>query len=148
LRIGRVRPKTPAGRRSIAIPSNVWPALEYHLEHQVDADPTRGCSPVRAMNRSVLARWTGYGSGPGKRSAVRNLHIHDLRHSGLTWAATTGATVAELMHRAGHSSPAAALRYQHATQDRDRAIADALASLAVIVPRDGRGIDVAAGSNP
>ncbi len=33
------------------------------------------------------------------------------------------------MHRAGHASPAAALRYQHATKDRDRALADALAAL-------------------
>ena len=58
-----------------------------------------------------------------------DLHLHDLRHSGLTWTAATGATTAELMHRAGHASPAAALRYQHATKDRDRALADALAAL-------------------
>lgn len=48
---------------------------------------------------------------------------------GLTWSAATGATVAELMRRAGHASPAAALRYQHATDDRDKALADALAGL-------------------
>jgi len=30
--------------------------------------------------------------------------LHDLRHTGLTLAAATGATTAELMHRAGHSS--------------------------------------------
>ena len=35
------------------------------------------------------------------------------------------------MRRGGHSHPAAALRYQHATEDRDRAIADALAQLVV-----------------
>ncbi len=34
------------------------------------------------------------------------------------------------MHRAGHASPAAALRYQHATEDRDRVLADALSALA------------------
>lgn len=59
-----------------------------------------------------------------------DLHLHDLRHSGLTWSAATGATTAELMHRAGHASAAAALRYQHATEDRDRVLADALAGLA------------------
>lgn len=42
----------------------------------------------------------------------------------------TGATTAELMHRAGHASPRAVLRYQHATEDRDRVLADALADLA------------------
>jgi len=44
----------------------------------------------------------------------------------LTFAAATGATTAELMHRAGHASSPAALRYQHATRDRDRRLSDAL----------------------
>ncbi len=55
-----------------------------------------------------------------------DLRLHDLRHTGLTLAAATGATVAELMHRAGHASSAAALLYQHATADRDRVLAEAL----------------------
>ena len=58
------------------------------------------------------------------------MFFHDLRHSGLTWAAASGASVAELMRRGGHANPRAALRYQHATEDRDRVIADALADLA------------------
>jgi len=75
-----------------------------------------------------------------------DLRLHDLRHSGLTWSAATGASVAELMRRAGHASPTAALRYQHATEDRDRVLADALADLATetpvvrFSPRDGRAI--------
>ena len=59
-----------------------------------------------------------------------DVFLHDLRHSGLTWAAASGASVAELMRRGGHANPRAALRYQHATEDRDRAIANALAVLA------------------
>jgi hypothetical protein len=38
------------------------------------------------------------------------------------------------MRRAGHVSPVAALSYQHATDDRDRALADALATLATAAP--------------
>jgi hypothetical protein len=66
------------------------------------------------------------------RTAVglEHLHFHDLRHSGNTWAAATGASTRELMVRMGHSSSAAALRYQHATRERDRAIAEALSALA------------------
>jgi hypothetical protein len=41
----------------------------------------------------------------------------------------SGPLGAELMRRAGHAS-AAAMRYQHATEDRDRVLADALACLA------------------
>jgi hypothetical protein len=34
----------------------------------------------------------------------------------------------ELMARLGHTTPGAALRYQHAAKDRDRVIADALST--------------------
>jgi hypothetical protein len=44
-------------------------------------------------------------------------------------AAATGATTKELMRRLGHASPQAALTYQHATEDGDQAIAEALAKL-------------------
>jgi integrase len=57
--------------------------------------------------------------------------FHDLRHSGAVLAAQAGATLAELMARLGHSTSAAALRYQHAAQGRDKAIAAALSKLAV-----------------
>ncbi len=77
------------------------------------------------------------------------VQFHDLWGAGLTWAATQGATTRELMARAGHASPAAALRYQHATADRDVAIAAALSGLAEsaharaqrLGPRDIRGMD-------
>ncbi len=66
-----------------------------------------------------------------RRSIGRpELHLHDLRHAGLTLTAATGATTAELMHRAGHAPASAFLRYQHATQDRDRVLADSPAELA------------------
>jgi hypothetical protein len=45
-------------------------------------------------------------------------------------AAATGATLAELMARLGHSTVSAAMRYQHAAADRDKAIAEALSKLA------------------
>jgi hypothetical protein len=45
-------------------------------------------------------------------------------------AAATGATLAELMGRLGHSTPQAALKYQHVAGGRDRAIAEALSRIA------------------
>jgi integrase len=60
---------------------------------------------------------------------ITGLHFHDLRGSGATWAATSGATVRELMARLGHSTPSMALRYQHATLERDQAIAERLDAL-------------------
>jgi integrase len=57
------------------------------------------------------------------------VHLHDLRHAGLTLAAQTGATTAEVMRRAGHSTARAALMYQHAADSRDAVIAQRLSAL-------------------
>ena len=59
-----------------------------------------------------------------------DLRLHDLRRSGAVLAASTGATIAELMACLGHSTPAAAMRYQHAAAGRDQIIAEALSKLA------------------
>ena len=52
--------------------------------------------------------------------------LHDLRHTANTLTAAAGASTRELMARMGHASPAAALRYQHATEQRDIVLADLL----------------------
>jgi integrase len=59
-----------------------------------------------------------------------DITFHDLRHTGQTLAAQTGATLADPMKRLGHSSMAAARRYLHAVDGRDREIANALSDLA------------------
>ncbi len=122
-------PKTAAGRRRVAIPANVLPALDEHLRRFVDTSADAwvvvGAKGAPVLPQVLAARWSKARAAIGRP----DLHLHDLRHSGLTWAAATGATVAELMRRAGHASPAAALRYQHASEDRDRVLADALAGL-------------------
>ncbi len=45
-------------------------------------------------------------------------------------AASTGATIKDLMRRLGHASPAASYRYLHAVDGRDAEIATALSDLA------------------
>lgn len=68
---------------------------------------------------------------PARQAAGRpDLRWHDLIHTGADLAAQTGATLAELMGRLGHSSPAASLRYQHAAQGRDAEIARRLSAIA------------------
>lgn len=65
-----------------------------------------------------------------KRAGRPDLRWHDLRHTGAVLAAATGATLAELMGRLGHSTPGAALRYQHVAEGRDAVIAQRLSDLA------------------
>ena len=54
------------------------------------------------------------------------IHFHDLRHTGNHLSAEAGATLRELMERMGHSTTRAALIYLHATDERQRAVADAV----------------------
>lgn len=117
-------PKSTAGRRTIALAPHLLVSLTVHLERFVAAEPDARIFDV--TDRALDIAWHR-----ARDAANRpDLRLHDLRHTGLTFAAATGATTAELMHRGGHSSAGAALRYQHATVERDRAIADALALLA------------------
>lgn len=123
-------PKSEAGARRLTIPPHVIPPLREHLERHVGPEPDAyvfvGARDGRPLSPSVLYKhWDR-----ARRSIGRpKLRPHDLRHTGLTLTAAMGATLAELMYRAGHSSPAAALAYQHATKDRDRTLAEALSTL-------------------
>ena len=58
------------------------------------------------------------------------MHFHDLRHTGNTLTAGTGANLRELMDRMGHSSTRAALIYLHGSDARQQEIADSLSKLA------------------
>ena len=133
-------PKTQAGSRTLAVPSNVIPALEGHLGRFVGAAPEAwlfGEDEIPLSPNSLSRLWRTARSAAGRS----DLHLHDLRHTGLTWAAASGAPLADLMRRGGHANPRAALRYQHATEDRDWAIANALGELAEgsVSPLRGRG---------
>jgi integrase len=80
--------------------------------------------------RQPLRRATLYKAWHRARRAVgmQGLRFHDLRHTGNTLAAATGASTKELMARMGHASTHAALIYQHAVHERDVAIAGALSA--------------------
>ncbi len=124
-------PKSDAGTRDVAIPPHLMPLVREHLGRSI-AGGKDGLLFPAADGVGRLATSTLYTSFYKARAVAGrpDLRWHDLRHSGAVLAASTGATLAELMNRLGHSTPSAALRYQHAAQGRDRAIADALSKLA------------------
>ncbi len=118
-------PKTDAGVRVVALPETVVDELRKHLVAVPD-DPEAlvlGRPGNRPFRRATL--YTAWHAAT-KRLGMEGFRIHDLRHTGNTLAAATGASTKELMARMGHASPRAALIYQHATRDRDVVIAKAL----------------------
>lgn len=123
-------PKSDAGVRDVAIPPHLIPMLRDHINSM----PMRGRDALlfpAADGESHLAPSTLYRVFYKAREAAGrpDLRWHDLRHTGAVLAAQTGATLADLMGRLGHSTPAAALRYQHTALDRDSQIAAALSRL-------------------
>lgn len=122
-------PKSAAGTRDIAIPPHLMPAVKEHLKKHVE--PDRDALLFPAAGGGHLATSTLYRVFyPAREAAGRSdLRWHDLRHSGAVLAAQAGATLAELMGRLGHSTPGAALRYQHAAQARDVEIAKRLSAM-------------------
>jgi integrase len=129
-RLQRGEVKSAASRRSVAIPAVILPELEHHLA--TFAEPGRN-GLVFVGPKGGRLRRSNFRRSVWQPAAdatdVPNLRFHDLRHTGNTLAAATGASTRELMARMGHASSRAALIYQHATRDRDAAIAAALSDL-------------------
>ncbi|MFF4789209.1 tyrosine-type recombinase/integrase [Streptomyces sp. NPDC001276] len=122
-------PKSAAGKRTVSIPAAIVPDIRDHLARYAEPGTdgrvfvgAKGATPRRNHFNRV---WRKACSDVG----IKSLHFHDLRHTGNTLAASTGASTRELMARMGHSTARAALIYQHASADRDRLIADALSGL-------------------
>jgi integrase len=123
-------PKSAAGVRDVAIPPHLLDAVAAHLDEHTGPDPGALLFPgAHGGHLAPSALYRHY--YPARLAAGRpDLRFHDLRHTGATLAAATGASLAEVMRRLGHSTPAAAMRYQHAADDRDAAIAAALSEFA------------------
>ncbi|MGW5141843.1 site-specific integrase [Nocardia beijingensis] len=119
-------PKTDAGKRPVSIPPHLRPYIREHLDKWAgktwmfvgrDGERMRGNAIYQAF---VRAR---------DRVGV-TVTFHDLRHTGQSLAALTGANLADLKKRLGHSSNAAASRYLHAIDGRDKEVAAELSKLA------------------
>jgi integrase len=122
---------TPKGSdasiRDVHIPPHLVPLIKAHLREHAGIELVF-LSPqgIQLTTSTLYASWW-----PARRRAGRpDLRFHDLRHTGAVLAAATGATLAELMARLGHSTPGAAMRYQHAAKGRDAEIAAALSKIA------------------
>jgi integrase len=119
-------PKSERGFRSVAIPDFVAAHLASHLSHYGPDVSADSLVFVTSGGRVVLDSYSQVTRRALQRMGRPDVRAHDLRHSAMTAAAEHGATLATLMQMAGHSTPDAALRYQHATMEHSRWVANAL----------------------
>jgi hypothetical protein len=111
----------------IALPAFVLRAIEHHLQDYVAAPAdsfvfTRSTGlPLRRQDLSHA--WTAACAVVG----IEGVRPHDLRHHATTVIERNpNVTLRKLMATIGHSSHMTALRYQHATAERSKEIADYL----------------------
>lgn len=125
-RIGKT--KTAAGNRTVALPASVTEAMREHLARHVAREPgaylfPSPATPDRPVSYQALRQAF---RAAADAAGYPSLTFHGLRHVGAVLAARAGATIRELQDRLGHRSVAVALKYQHGSAVRDRAIADAM----------------------
>jgi integrase len=139
-------PKSDAGVRDVPIPPHLLDDVRGHLlAHTAPGKdgllfPGRDGAHLSSsafyghiakLNKDGSIRRKGDGYFEARRQAGRpDLRFHDLRHTGLTNAAIAGATLAELMQLAGHSTAGAAMRYQNVAKDRMQDLAKKLSKIA------------------
>jgi hypothetical protein len=103
----------PAVRRHLA--SNVTGGREG-LVFPAAGDPARHLAPLRSTRCSI---------GRAPRPADPTSASTTFATQAAVLAASSAATLAELVARLGHSTAGAALRYVHAATNRDKVIAEA-----------------------
>ena len=123
-------PTSRAGRRVVTIPAAIVPDVTSHLEHHTEPGPDGRVfvGQLGGHLRSSSFMVTEF-RPPVARLGLKGIRFHDPRHTGNTLAASTGASLANLMARRGHASSEAALRYQHASRAQDVVLAAALSDL-------------------
>lgn len=129
-------PKSEAGKRPVHYPPHLTPAIKQHLhDHtQIGANGLLfwGVKTGKQLPHSSLL----YRFNQAKHLADRDdMTPHTLRHTGAVLAARNGATLKELMARLGHSTADMAIRYQHASEERDLLIAQRLSEMVTGIGR-------------
>lgn len=120
--------KTAGSLRTVHYPDELHGAILEHLKDHA-APGVKGHLFPSPRHPDEPLSYGGFSytfKGAVEITGLDDVKPHDLRHTGATLAAATGATTRELMARLGHTSPEIAMRYQHAVKERDRDIADAL----------------------
>lgn len=117
--------------RVVAFPPHIGEAIKEHLRKHAQWGKDGLLFPTtRGEQYRAPTFHQAYFRKAREAAGRPDLRFHDLRHTGATLAAASGATLAELMQRLGHSTVSAALAYQHAAQGSDKRIAAQLSAIA------------------
>jgi integrase len=113
-------PKSEAGKRTVALPQFLITNLKEHLALYANPEPEALIFTTESGTPIIkLSKWWNR----ARKQLNASYTWHDLRHTAGIITGNQGATLAELMHRLGHSTVNAAMTYQHSTKQRDKQLA-------------------------
>ena len=117
-------PETDAGGRVVSLPERVRSELVVHLRDFVPDDSELLLfADERSGDVPRASKWKRIWDTARDNAGVPNLTFHDLRHLAGTLIALAGGTLKEIQARLGHSSPDAAMVYQHVAHGCDDVVA-------------------------
>lgn len=136
-------PKSSEGVRTVVLPRALASDIEQHLAEHVGLLPGDLLFPPPSGGEGYLhdrtwnRAWDRARDAAGVRTPITDkagklsghtalVREHDLRHFAGTHHAQGGATMKQTMAFLGHSTPSAAMRYQHALDERAQELADAM----------------------
>ena len=101
-------PKTAGSERTIAIPAFLVDELKEYISHLYEPDPNERIFNRRSQYvRSILQECAD-------KAGVKQIRIHDLRHSHASMLINLGANPLLVAERLGHESPTITLKtYSH-----------------------------------
>ncbi|WP_420110760.1 tyrosine-type recombinase/integrase [Pseudactinotalea sp.] len=131
---GRLTDPKRGSKRSVAVPASLLPVLSEHIENHTapGRDGPHFAPPTRRGRRISQTAFDRYWRDARKAAGRDSFRFHSLRHTGLTEYARQGATLADLLERGGHTDVSVALKYQHASAQRDRELTARLDEVVMI----------------
>lgn len=114
-------PKTPQSNRKISIPDFLCDELKDYLK--LVYEPVDGCNRIFPTNKSTLNKKLKKGA---KLAGVKQIRVHDLRHSHVSLLVELGFSISAIAERCGHSSSDITFRYAHLFPNTQNKIASKL----------------------
>jgi integrase len=100
-------PKTPKGNRKISIPEFLLEELKDYIEMIYNLNPTDRLFPT---NKAFLGNNIHAGA---TKAGVKQIRVHDLRHSHVSLLIDMGYSAVAIAERVGHESVDITYRYAH-----------------------------------
>jgi integrase len=97
--------KTEAGRRTVTLPAAVAAAVADHLARHVPDSPEALLFSTSLGGYLARSNWSQAFRLADDAIGLPSVRPHELRHTGATLAAATGATTKEPMRRLGTPPP-------------------------------------------